>query len=212
MIAGCGVDAGNSLEQFMSSANITSVNPSTVTARRASAKWIFHRGGPQTVPWYTEFCNGFGAQDAPFTTTADRRGSSQLCRREQIRGCKPALHNFARNRSSHTRSNAPETSEQYSPMRQPLSRPSSHESTDKAKASRNPLPMLYANCRSPNPLAIFFFVVFVYKPFEPDRVKQPKRRNCRRRKRTGNIYKILILRIVVCVVWIGWVHFTCYAL
>ena len=130
----------------MSSANITSVNPSAVTARRASAKWIFHRGGPQTVPWYTEFCNGFGAEDAPFTTTADRRGSSQLC-------SMPALHNFARNRSSHTRSNAPETSEQYSPMRQPLSRPSSHESTDKAKASRNPLPMLYANCRSPNPLA-----------------------------------------------------------
>ena len=78
MFAGCGVEAQNYLEQFILSAKTTSTKPTAVTARRASAKWIFHRSGPKTVPWYTEFRSGVGAEDVPFNTTAERRGSNQL--------------------------------------------------------------------------------------------------------------------------------------
>ena len=101
------------------------------------------------MPWNTEFVKGVSREHFPPTATLDTRGSSQLAKRPWILGCRCIAASFFVIRFAHTRSNAPLTSEQYTPTKKPCSISNSQDRTDSNRASWTLVPLPYANCRSP---------------------------------------------------------------
>lgn len=69
------------------------------------------------MPWYTESENRKAGEEVLSTTTDARRSSNQLQITSIIFICMPLCSSLIRNREVETRSNAPETSEQYNATR-----------------------------------------------------------------------------------------------
>ena len=60
-------DVENDLNELRPSANTHSVKPCALAACLLLAKNMFHSDRPKTVPWYTEFVRGRGAEKQPST-------------------------------------------------------------------------------------------------------------------------------------------------